>query len=55
MVVFLMGLEVFGQVADSFCENGDLNFGGTRIARLRGIFLDERGFALGSDRHRLSP
>src|SRR5215469_12670807 len=55
VVVVFMSLEMFRQVSDSFRENGDLNLGRTRIFRDCGIFLNERGFALGCNRHRSSP
>ena len=39
--VLLVGFEVLGQVVDAGCEDRDLNLGGTRIAFMNGILLDQ--------------
>src|SRR5690606_33868170 len=54
MMVLAVALEMLGEVGDAFRKDRDLDLRRTGIPRLGGIFGDERGFALGSDRHRLS-
>src|SRR5271165_3926363 len=55
VVVLNMSLEVVGQIGDSLGENGDLNLWRTGVADLHGVLVDERGLALGGDRHRVVP
>src|SRR5277367_5445586 len=52
MVVLDMGFEMASQVGDPLGEDGHLNLRRTRIAGLQCIVFDERGLALGGDRHR---
>src|SRR5579872_2667177 len=44
-VVFLVRLEVLRQLANPLAEQGDLNFGTTRITRMRAVLVNE-GFLL---------
>src|SRR6185503_9526414 len=53
MVILAVGLEVLGEVVDAFRQDRNLHFGRTGVALLGGIFVDERGLALGRDRHRM--
>ena len=55
MVVLAVTLEVFGEVGDALGEDRDLDFRRAGVALFGGVFIDERGLALGSDRHRKSP
>src|SRR5690606_14453025 len=55
MVILAVVLEVLGEVVDALGEDRDLHLGRTGVALLGGIFGNERGLALGSDRHRLGP
>src|SRR4051794_30191477 len=50
--VLLVGLEVFGQVADALGQDGDLDFRRTGIALTGLVFLDDFLLAFGSNRHR---
>src|SRR5438552_1929514 len=52
MIVFHVGLEVPGQVADAFRQDGDLNLRRAGIASVGGIRLDDFRFAFGGNRHR---
>src|SRR5262245_1773068 len=54
MIVFEMRSKVFGQIGDPLCQNRYLNLRRTGVARLPRIVLDERLFALGCDRHRMT-
>jgi len=47
-----VALEVFGQIVDPLGQDRDLDFRRTGVACLGGVFLDEGGLALCSDRHR---
>ncbi len=40
MVIMLVDLEVFGEVADPFAQNRDLHLGRTGVARIRCVLLD---------------
>ena len=44
MVVFLIDLEMLGQIVDAPCEEGNLNFRGTGVALSAGILFDDRVF-----------
>ena len=44
VVVFLVGLEVLGQVRDTLGEDRNLDFRRTGIAVILGEFLDQFGF-----------
>src|SRR5208337_2505326 len=52
MVVLHVGLEMIGQVGDALGEDRNLHFRRTGVAGLQRIVFNERGLALGSDRHR---
>ena len=52
MVVLHVGLEMIGQVGDALSEDRDLHFRRTGVAGLQRIVFNERGLALGGDRHR---
>src|SRR5918995_1976996 len=54
MVVLGVGLEVVGEVVDALGQDGDLDLRRAGIAGFVRMFLDERGLALGRDRHRAS-
>ncbi len=49
VVVFLVRLEVLGELRDAFAQKGDLNFGRTRVAFFGAVFLDDRGFMNGME------
>ena len=51
MVIFRVGLEVFGEVADSLGEERDLNLGRPRFAVVGLELGDELGLLLGMKRH----
>src|SRR4029078_10107397 len=51
MVVFLVRLEVLGEVVDALGEDGDLHFRRAGIVGLGSIVFDERSFALSGYRH----
>src|SRR6478672_10910438 len=55
MVVLRMGFEMLGQVVDAFGQDRDLDLGRTRVVLALSMFLDQRAFALGGNRHRLTP
>src|SRR5271165_169034 len=55
VVVLDMGLEVTGQIGDPLGENRNLHLGRPSVADLQSILIDERGLALGADRHRNIP
>jgi hypothetical protein len=46
VVVLRVGLEVLGEVSDSFAENGDLNFRRSGVGVVRTVRSDELGFAV---------
>src|SRR5262245_58698752 len=52
MVILAVALEVLGEVGDALGEDCNLHFRRTGIPGLGGIFGDERGLALSSNRHR---
>src|SRR5690606_25578198 len=54
VVVFLVGLEVLGQVGDALGEDRNLNFRRTSVALALRVVFNERGFALCGHRHRYS-
>lgn len=47
MVVFMVALEVIGEVADTLREDRDLNFGAARIAFGAGVVFNNFSFLLG--------
>jgi hypothetical protein len=47
-VVLLVGLEVFGQLADPLTQDCDLHFGRTRIAAMGAVLVDYVLFLLSS-------
>jgi len=53
MVVFVMGLEVVGEIGDPLGQDSDLDFGGAGVARLDGVFLNKLLLALSADRNRM--
>ena len=54
VVVFLVRLEVLGQIVDPLREDRDLHLRRAGIVGLGGIVLDERALALWRNRHRAS-
>src|SRR5579871_5120903 len=52
MVVLDVALEMFGQVANAFRQDRNLNLRRTRVAGLGGTCLDDFRFAFGGNRHR---
>jgi hypothetical protein len=52
VIVLTVALEVLGQVGNALGQDGNLNFRRTSVIWLDGIFLDQRGFALSSNRPR---
>ncbi len=54
MVIFRVGFEMLSQVENAGGEDCDLNFGGTCIAFVAGVFLDQLLFALSSNCHVVS-
>src|SRR5438874_1493075 len=46
---------MLGQGGDAFGEDRDLDFGRTRVALAAAMLLDQRFFALGGNRHRVTP
>jgi hypothetical protein len=45
-VVLLMGLEMFGQFADPFAQNCNLNLWATGVRRMRTVLADNALFSL---------
>jgi len=43
-MIFLVSLEMLGQFADAFAQDGDLNLGATRIRIVRPKFFDNVSF-----------
>ncbi len=54
MVVLVVILEVFGQVADTLCEDRDLYFRTARVVVVAGVILDNLLFCFGGNRHNIS-
>src|SRR5262249_54460113 len=52
MEVLFMGLQMVRQVLDALAQYRDLHLRRTGVTLFAGIFLDERLFALGRNRHR---
>src|SRR4051812_46034693 len=52
VVILHVRLEVPGQVVDALGQDGDLHLGRAGVAGLLREFLQERGLALGRNRHR---
>lgn len=55
VVIFLVDLEMLGQIADSLREDRDLHFRGSRIAFMRGVLLDQAFFGFVRNAQRLLP
>src|SRR5262245_29689053 len=55
MIVLVMSLKVLGEIGDPLRQDSDLDFGGTGISRLGGVFLNKLLLALSADRHRDNP
>jgi hypothetical protein len=54
VIVFEMGLKMLGQICDTLSQNRYLNLWRTGVARLLSIVVDQRLFALGRNRHRMT-
>src|SRR6186997_5559 len=52
MIVLGVALEMLGQGLDAVGEDGDLDFGRTRIVLAAAMFLRQRSLALRGNRHR---
>src|SRR5690348_11076201 len=52
MIVLRVGLEMLGEIVDSFGQDRDLDLGRTRVPLAASMILDERLFALRGNRHR---
>jgi hypothetical protein len=46
MMILRVGLEVFGEIADAFAENGNLNFRRTGVGVVGAVRGDELGFSI---------
>src|SRR5206468_3739410 len=53
MMIFGVGLEVFGQVVDAFAENGDLHFRRPGVGFVRLVAANQLGLAIFGQRHTL--
>jgi hypothetical protein len=51
-MIFLVGFEMLGQVSDSFTQNCNLNFRGTRIGRMDPVLSDNGAFCILGQTHR---
>ncbi len=55
VMIFRVGLEVLGEIADAFAENGDLNFRGAGVGVVRAVRGDELGLSVFVQSHEWLP
>src|SRR3990167_1858991 len=55
VMILRVGLEVLGEIADAFAENGDLNFRRAGVGIVRAVRRDELGLAVFIECHECLP